>query len=62
MRIGRRLLDHGRTQQLALENASREDRRSACARLLDPLQHAVALGRRDQRADIRLLVGRIADP
>ena len=57
VRVGCGPLDHGGSQEVAVELAAGEHRGAAGARLLDPGDDTVALGGGDQRADVGVLVG-----
>src|SRR4029079_19004429 len=61
MRVCGRILDNGGPDELAVERAAGEDPRTTPARLVDPREPPLALARADQRADVGLLLGGIAD-
>ena len=57
----RRVGDDGRPEELAVERPAGQDARASLPCLLDPLEDAVALARRDERTDVGRVVRRIAD-
>ena len=61
LRVGRRVRDHRRAEQLAVERAARKDRAPRAVASSIHCEHAIALGLGDQRADVGLLVRRVAD-